>query len=276
MYGLQAQRPRRPAQGLGALGGGMGGPQMLGSGSGNVGTPPIVPASGGELSANGAPGIQMPDMSGYFGTSLPNGKKLKPKKINRLLAQQSFGLRQAIMPSLIGQLNTLIGQANTDRFSPEERSSFLAPRLQALDEGFDMAEGALDRNLSGRGLDTSSAAVQGFAGLGQRRAQGRADTINDLFESEEDRQMMAQAQARDLLASLMGGAGQQAGSAASAHMQQRLMEKQLEAMEGDPFSDILGSLGALGGAYLGRPRFPSLGASSGYGGAVGSAAGGMF
>lgn len=222
-------------------------------------------ATGGQLQANAPSYVSMPGEGGYYGTTRPGGKKLKTKQINKLLAQQSFQMRQAITPALIGQLNTLIGQANEDRFSPEERSAFLAPRLQALNEGYDLAEGALDRNLSNRGLDTSSAAVSQFANLGARRASGRADLINDLFQTEEQRQQMSQAQARDFLAALFGGVSNQAGNAANSAMQQKFMEAQLEAMQSDPFSDILGGLLGLGGAFLGRPRFPSLGGGGGWG-----------
>lgn len=237
---------------------------------------PATNTLGGELRPMGSTYVSPPDPSGYYGTTRPNGKPLRPKHINRMIAQQEFGLRQSLMPSMIDQLNTLIGQGAQSRMSPELRASFLAPRREAIDQNFDYAQGALDRMLQSRGLGDSGYAVNQFSNLAGQRAGAMSGMMNDLYQTEDQRQMLAQAQARDLLASMLGRSTQQAGSAASQHLNYQLQRRQLEEMlnqGGFGIGELFAGLGGLAG-LAGQMGWNPFGGGGGFGlGGVGAGIG---
>jgi hypothetical protein len=237
--------------------------QALGSPSTAVGSP---------LQADGPSPYPsfMPNQSGVYNLQ-GAGVKRGMKGINKQIAQTNLGLFQSAVNPLLSSVNSLTQQANTDRFSDTERSAYLAPRLQALDQQYQQAGGMLDRTLAARGMDTSSGAVQNWANLAGQNANARAGLVSGLFDAEEGRQRMDQAQLRDLLMALTGRTGQQASNNAQFGMNYGLQQQAMD-QQSNPFGDILGGLVGLGGAYLGRPRLPSLG---GFGG-VGSAVGGLF
>jgi hypothetical protein len=241
--------------------------QALGSPSTNVGSP---------LQADGPspyPSFQ-PNAAGSYnlkGQGLPRGMK----GINRQVAQTNLGLMQASVNPLMATMNDLIKQANTDRFSDTERSAYLAPRLQVLDGQYNQAGGMLDRTLASRGMDTSSGAVQNWANLSGQNANARAGLISGLFDAEEGRQQQAQAQLRDMLMLLQGRSGQQASNNAQFGMNYQL-QKQAMDQQNNPFMDAIMGMVGLGGAYLGRPRYPSLGSAGGVGSGVGGAVGGYY
>ena len=228
---------------------------------------PMAPPEGAVLGGGNAapplPTLQPPNFAG-----VPK----KPKKAQKWL--QQMGLYNALQAQqqLQPQIAALTQQASTDRFSPDERSAFLAPRLQALDTGMSQARSALDADLTSRyGEGLSSEAVSQYANLGARGAQAGAQIRNQLFDSEQQRQE----QARNLLIQVLTGQQQQGAGLASNIAQQRIAQQLQEAMMQDPgiWEQLLGLGGAGLGAWLGG-GFGSLG--GGRGGSIGGALGGMF
>lgn len=217
----------------------------------------------------------MPNASGVYDLG-GAGVKRGMKGINKQIAQTNLGLFQSAVNPLLSSLSGLTQQANTDRFSDTERSAYLAPRLQALDQQYSQGSGLLDRTLASRGMDMSSGAVQNWANMRGQYNNARAGLISGLFDAEEGRQRMDQAQLRDLLMALTGRTGQQASNNAQFMMNWRQQQDALNAQNGGGFGDLLGGLVGLGGAYLSRPRLPSLGSFGGVGGGVGRAVGGLF
>lgn len=145
-------------------------------------------------------------------------------------------------------IRTLVDQANTNRFSPEQRAQYLAPRMEAIDKAENAALGGLTRTLVGRGLDESSF---GGAAEGAILGQGvgtRTNAIGGLAAAEEGRQLQSQAMLRDLLMNLQGRSSQQASSIADSITNFRMQQAALDAQNSFGFGDFFSALGGLGGA----------------------------
>lgn len=267
-------------RGLGADG--AGGPST-GDPTGGGSLPPAAPPppagvpTGAELQPNSPYPTMAPGQNGFDTSGLkPNGHGLNAKQINKGVAQQNYALFLQAMGPLLNAQNGLIQQANTDQFDPQHRDQYLAPRLDALNGAYDQAEGNLDRNMSRRGLDSSSAAVSEFANLAGHRAADRASTIGGLYDAEHNQQLQAQAQLRDLLMSLTGRSSSQAASASQAQQQLNLQQQQFQAQQNNGlWSGLGGILGqGLGMAlpYMFPPAAAASGAlrGAGAGGAIGT------
>lgn len=196
------------------------------------------------------------DPNSPFGGSRNMLRKLRTLQVQ--LARLGYpGLLEAI-----GQLNE---QANTDRFSPEERASFLAPYLERFDDEETRAWGDLQRSLAERGLDTSSfgAAVQGS--LASQSAGQRAGIVRELFERERQRQLQAQQMRREFLAALLSGSTQRAAALGRQLFDQRITQEQLN--QANDFD--LGSLLNAGLQLYGMSRrAPGASAPGGLGGGM--------
>ncbi len=195
----------------------------------------------------------------YFSGSAgynPNRIHTRPRNYGRRLARYFEQSVHGALPHQRDALGQLAGQANQSRMSEEGRAAFLAPRLGAIDQAYARAGGYLDRNLAQRGMDTSSAAVQGWSGLEGARAAARGNTINSLFATEDQRQLEAQQALRQYLTSIVQGQGSLGLSAANSvragDQQDEALRLQRQAMEGPGLLDqIFGGLGGLAGIATG-------------------------
>jgi hypothetical protein len=143
-------------------------------------------------------------------------------------------------------INGLVRQAQTDRFSPEGRAQFLAPRLQAYNQQERQAQGTALRSQLGRGLDESSYSGNVEAAIGSQFGAARAGAINELYGAEEQRQLQSQALLRDLLMGLQGRSSQQAASVANSITDYRMQQQQLDAMN-NPWATVGGIVGSAAG-----------------------------
>ncbi len=173
------------------------------------------------------------------------------KRKGGLNAKESSRLLMNLAASNAVQANTpmwdsiawLRGQANEERFSPEGRAAFLAPRLETLEDAQDQALAEAQRDAAARGLDASSygGAVEGT--VRARGAEARSRLVGDLYSAEEERQAQAQALLRDFLSALQGRDTRQAADIAEAVRSLRLKEREIEAREDGSWLDALVGIG---------------------------------
>lgn len=177
-----------------------------------------------------------------IGAPLYSGKGSGANGIRRRLMQLNYKNATDAQAPMWDAINDLIGQANTDRFSPEGRAQFLAPRMQAYDQQERAAQAGALRNQMGRGIDESSYGGNVAATIGSQFGAARAGAINDLYGAEEQRQMQNQALLRDVLMGLQGRSSQQAASVADSITNFRMQQQQLDAMN-NPWATIGGIIG---------------------------------
>ena len=202
-----------------------------------------------------------PPQSGGLGDfplveKMPKGTGIGAKASKRWMLNLATSNAMRANRPLWDAVGWLQQQANTERFSPEERARYLGPRMDMLDRSYAQAESGLDRTLAERGLESSSGAVSAYADLAGRRAQGRAGMRVGLADKEEARQAKAQALLRDFLAALQDKNTKQAASVANDIQDYRLQKQELEAQEGGLFEDVMGGIGSLASIYFrggGRP-----------------------
>jgi hypothetical protein len=139
-------------------------------------------------------------------------------------------------------IDDLVRQSQTDRFSPEERARFLAPRLQAYDQQERATQAGALRDQLGRGLDESSYGGNVAATIGSQFGAARAGAVNDLYSAEQARQLQSQALLRDLLMGLQGRSSQQAASVADSITNFQMQQAQLDAMN-NPWATLGSALG---------------------------------
>lgn len=151
------------------------------------------------------------------------------------------------------QINDLRNQANTDRFSDEERAQFLAPYMQNIEQQTGIAQSGLDQAMGERGLTDSSANALGQSNILARAAQARSGAVQDLFQSEEARKQLAQQQLMSQLQSIsgrgMGGASDFAN--VISQLRQQAMLQQRAQPDSNIFGDLFGGLGGLVGMASG-------------------------
>ncbi|MGV3723217.1 MAG: hypothetical protein ACO1SX_20135 [Actinomycetota bacterium] len=149
---------------------------------------------------------------------------------------------------LWNSIRTLVDQANTNRFSPEQRAQYLAPRMEAIGSMENAALGNLTRTTMGRGLDESSYGGAAEAAVLGQGVATRANAINGLAAAEEARQLQSQALLRDLLMNLQGKSSQQASSIADNITKFKMEQAALDAQNSFGFGDFFSALGGIGGS----------------------------
>lgn len=207
---------------------------------------------GGDLPASAGPGAgnPYPGADPYWGNG-KGGAKGTRKALMRLGAGNAFWSN----PYWRDSITQLMQQANTNRMDPSQAGSFLAPRLEALNDSMDLARGNLDRSLAARGLESSSGSVGASEALELSGGAQRAGMINGLRDLEDQRQQSAQAQLRAILGGMMGqgaamGSGI-AGQIASENLQREMMDQQ----GGFDFGDLFSGLGGMAGLMMGGGAF---------------------
>ena len=175
--------------------------------------------------------------------------------------QGAWGSRKRAFQSLLGwgpemedAIRRMMGFSDPETLAPE-----YAAEQEQLSDYYDQAEGRLAGNLQARGLGESSAMTSGLGALAGERASGMGGLNSRI--AQEARKYAAGLPS--LFLQMMMGGGQLAGQ----HIQDQLTREQIEAMQGSWFDDLMGGLGAIGGAagsYFGSlPRGASKSAPRG-------------
>lgn len=207
---------------------------------GTANTTPLAPTSQYGNPISGAPLGPLPH-SGAQG--------MGSRRIEQRTAQGLYGNFRRANPYLWSSILNLQGQANQNRMSDPLRSSFLAPRQQAINTSFQQGQNALDRGLTERGLGDSGAMASGLGALEGARSGAQSQMTSDLYQTEDERQRQAQQQ---LLAALFGisNQGAQGAGIAGNIRGQDLQQAQFDQSKQFDWGGLLqGILGAAGSAY---------------------------
>jgi hypothetical protein len=214
---------------------------MMASGTRNTtdttGTDAATGDEHGTPNGSGFPGYQ------HGMDQAQRGPGYGPAGTRRALRQMQAG--NAFMAN--DQLWSMIERLRQES-DPERLASTYAPEYERLNDQFDQATGALDRNLAARGLTDSSAMASGLGSLAAGRAQATSGLGAQIGQEARGREDML----RNLLSALVTGNAAAAGGLANQSIQDKLMRQQ---MQGPGFLEsLLPMLGQAGMAYLGAPR----------------------
>jgi len=135
--------------------------------------------------------------------------------------------------------------------SPEGFSAYLAPRTEALGQGYNAATSDIARRMAASGMGNSSMAAGAYGTAAAGRANAGAGLVSQAYDVQ-DRRQDAYRQAAIQLAQSMSGQG---ATAAEIAMRRKELEQQIAAMEAAQsfgVGDLIGGLAPGIGFGIGR------------------------
>jgi hypothetical protein len=249
---------------------------LNGMGMGGAQQNPFAPTTQGvaTMGAPAAPAAPSATPSAALGTGVSQagggGGFYRPQNNNQLAnaqAKNSFRQGRYAWRQLRPALNDLHQQGQQDQLSPEMRSAFLAPYIDATDDAYSAGQGNVARNLFASGMGDSTTAASAYAQLEDGNASARSRAVGNLYQSEDERQRSAQAAERAILLSLLSG-GNDAAQIAGQQQQIDLARDQFNRQQQFGYDEIMSGLGLAAGFAF--PGAGGAGAAAGMAGAAGA------